>query len=654
MVTARRRRQSARVCSPPPATCSPATASTRRCRAIAEAAGAGIGSVYRQFPSKRELLAALVVERLEQRERGRRRGARRRRRALACADRPAVGAWPSARPTTTCSREAMASVSDTPRCRATRSRARPPHWNALLDAARAEGRLRADATALDLRLLFAATPLGEADSKPAHGEGCSSSGSTRWPCATAPPLAERITSDTCGSASSASGGARSSPTAREQLRGTIEADVAIVGAGYTGLWTAYYLKRAQPSMRVVLLEAERAGFGASGRNGGWVSGFFSGPARTYERGRGSAPLAALQRAMFETVDEIATVLERERIDADFVKAGQLEVALDSGAGAARARARRRAARARIRRARPAACSIARSSTRASVSAALGSPPSHRTSRACSRQSSSPGWRRRSSAPARGSTSRRRFVRSEPAKRAARAPPCARAGSSRATEGYTASLHGMRRALVPMNSSMIVTEPLSTRQCGADRLARRRAARRRSARVRLPAAHRRRSHRDRRARRALPLRLAHRRRRAHGSARRSISFTASWSSCSRRSPERRSSTPGRACSASRATGACRSTPIAQAESLGPAATSARASPRRTSQLARCATCCSICRARCASCRGSGGDRAAGSPSRCAGRRSAASTRCIGAPTRSSERSGRSSRLGAHVDSLSGRG
>src|SRR5438045_4168348 len=85
------------------------------------------------------------------------------------------------------------------------------------------------------------------------------------------------------------------PPPREPLRGPTEVDVAIVGAGYTGLWTAYYLKRAQPSLRVAVLERERAGFGASGRNGGWVSGFFSGPASVYERSGGRAGLVALQR-----------------------------------------------------------------------------------------------------------------------------------------------------------------------------------------------------------------------------------------------------------------------------------------------------------------------------------------------------------------------
>src|SRR4051794_19329755 len=63
-------------------------------------------------------------------------------------------------------------------------------------------------------------------------------------------------------------------TPRPALDGDVEADVAIVGAGYTGLWTAYYLSRADPSLRVVVVEAEVAGFGASGRNGGWCSALF--------------------------------------------------------------------------------------------------------------------------------------------------------------------------------------------------------------------------------------------------------------------------------------------------------------------------------------------------------------------------------------------
>ena len=59
------------------------------------------------------------------------------------------------------------------------------------------------------------------------------------------------------------------------LAGDLDADVAIVGAGYTGLWTALEVRRRDPSLRVVVLEAERAGFGPSGRNGGFCHGLWA-------------------------------------------------------------------------------------------------------------------------------------------------------------------------------------------------------------------------------------------------------------------------------------------------------------------------------------------------------------------------------------------
>ena len=63
-------------------------------------------------------------------------------------------------------------------------------------------------------------------------------------------------------------------TPRPPLPGDLDVDVAVVGAGYTGLWTAYYLAEADPSLSVAVLESEVAGFGASGRNGGWCSALF--------------------------------------------------------------------------------------------------------------------------------------------------------------------------------------------------------------------------------------------------------------------------------------------------------------------------------------------------------------------------------------------
>src|ERR1700726_4286416 len=109
------------------------------------------------------------------------------------------------------------------------------------------------------------------------------------------------------------------PAPRAPLPGPLEADVAIVGAGYTGLWTAYYLARADPSLQIVVLEREFAGFGASGRNGGWVMGSFSGPARVYERSHGAESVLALRHAMFEAVDEVGRFLVEHRVDADWVK-----------------------------------------------------------------------------------------------------------------------------------------------------------------------------------------------------------------------------------------------------------------------------------------------------------------------------------------------
>ncbi len=80
---------------------------------------------------------------------------------------------------------------------------------------------------------------------------------------------------------------------RPSLPGPVEADVAILGAGFTGLWTAYYLLAREPSLKVVVLEAEIAGFGASGRNGAWCSSGFprqprGAPATLRERGRAGA------------------------------------------------------------------------------------------------------------------------------------------------------------------------------------------------------------------------------------------------------------------------------------------------------------------------------------------------------------------------------
>ena len=110
------------------------------------------------------------------------------------------------------------------------------------------------------------------------------------------------------------------PAYRAPLPGDRDADVCIVGGGYTGLWTAYYLKRAQPDLRIAILEKEFCGFGASGRNGGWLSGGFGWSREKYLASSSRAAVIAMETAMHGTVDEVLAVAEREDIDADIVRA----------------------------------------------------------------------------------------------------------------------------------------------------------------------------------------------------------------------------------------------------------------------------------------------------------------------------------------------
>jgi glycine/D-amino acid oxidase-like deaminating enzyme len=119
-------------------------------------------------------------------------------------------------------------------------------------------------------------------------------------------------------------------TPRAALPGDREADVAIVGAGFTGLWTAYYLSRVDPSLRIVVLEREVAGFGASGRNGGWCSALFPAPTGWLAKRYGSTAAVAQARAMQATVDEVGKVAAQEGIDCDFDKGGTVEVARNGG------------------------------------------------------------------------------------------------------------------------------------------------------------------------------------------------------------------------------------------------------------------------------------------------------------------------------------
>lgn len=246
------------------------------------------------------------------------------------------------------------------------------------------------------------------------------------------------------------------------LPGPIEADVAVVGGGYTGLWTAYYLKRADPSLRVVVLERRFCGYGASGRNGGWLYNGFAGRG-VFARRYGKPGAIALQRAMTDAVDEVVRVCAEEGIDADVHRGGVLEVAytpaqlarLDELVAGEREfglteveRLDAAASRARIdvagtlggvwnpHGARVQPAKLVRGLTE--LVRRIGVEVYEQTT-VTEIHPAAPGVRARAVTP-QGTVSARYVLR--------------------CTEGFTAALRGEKRTWLPMNSSMIVTEPLS--------------------------------------------------------------------------------------------------------------------------------------------------------------------------------------------------
>ena len=119
-------------------------------------------------------------------------------------------------------------------------------------------------------------------------------------------------------------------TPRPQLDGSIEAEVAILGAGYTGLWTAYELLQREPSLQVVLLERDIAGYGASGRNGGWCTSDVGASVGLLQRRFGRDRARSVLLAMYDTVNDVGEVARQEAIDAGYRKGGQLFIARGEG------------------------------------------------------------------------------------------------------------------------------------------------------------------------------------------------------------------------------------------------------------------------------------------------------------------------------------
>jgi len=114
-------------------------------------------------------------------------------------------------------------------------------------------------------------------------------------------------------------------TSRPPLDTDRDADLLIVGGGYTGMWTAWHARRLAPDARIVLLESEPVcGRGPSGRNGGFVEGLWTTLASMRARW-GDAPALAAAHAAEEAVEQIAAFCAAEDVDAWFRRGGYLEV-----------------------------------------------------------------------------------------------------------------------------------------------------------------------------------------------------------------------------------------------------------------------------------------------------------------------------------------
>ncbi|MEY4322484.1 MAG: hypothetical protein RL410_265 [Actinomycetota bacterium] len=113
---------------------------------------------------------------------------------------------------------------------------------------------------------------------------------------------------------------------RPALQHNISCDVVIIGAGFTGLWTAYWLKKLAPSLHVVIVEREVAGFGASGRNGGWCSALFPASLEKIAHTYGRDAAIAMHRTMQALIGELGETIASEGIDCDWHHGGDIYLA----------------------------------------------------------------------------------------------------------------------------------------------------------------------------------------------------------------------------------------------------------------------------------------------------------------------------------------
>ncbi|SDL08625.1 NAD(P)/FAD-dependent oxidoreductase [Streptomyces indicus] len=249
------------------------------------------------------------------------------------------------------------------------------------------------------------------------------------------------------------------PAPREPLPGDTGADVCIVGGGYTGLWTAYYLKKAAPFLRITVLEQKFCGYGASGRNGGWLYNGIAGRDR-YAKLHGKEAAVRLQEAMNATVTEVVQVAAAEGIEADIHQGGVLEVAY-TPAQLARLKAFHEAELAYGEMDRL-LLGARETAGRIRIAGAVGSSWTPHGARVhpvklvtgLSRVVEDLGVTIHESTP----VTEIRPKHAVTPYGTVRAPYILRC-----TEGFTAALKGEKRSWLPMNSSMIATEPLTDEQ-----------------------------------------------------------------------------------------------------------------------------------------------------------------------------------------------
>jgi glycine/D-amino acid oxidase-like deaminating enzyme len=245
---------------------------------------------------------------------------------------------------------------------------------------------------------------------------------------------------------------------RHPLGADVDADVVIVGAGFIGLWTAYALAAAESALDIVVLEAEVAGFGAAGRNAGFMSAGIAGQARAYLSRGGWEGLARAERAMIDGIDWVGDVVAREGIECGWIKSGALRVATTAAQLARVREGVERRRRTGLGEADLQLLSAAQIAERVRIDGALGGTYTPHCARV------HPGRLVRGLAAACERRGVRIFERSrvtaidrgwvETGGGRARAPIVVQA-----TEAFTVDLPGQHRAYVPVVSHMVATEPL---------------------------------------------------------------------------------------------------------------------------------------------------------------------------------------------------